>query len=74
MRAPPPDRLLGVLVKDYRIARPDEETGCEWCGYPLYVGNSAIMTARENVVCGSGCARKLEAAERSGSQPNNGKG
>lgn len=39
----------------YRIRTRDEETACEWCGFPLYVGDSAVLT-RDLVFCGRTCA------------------
>ncbi len=35
----------------YAIRRHDEETTCEWCGFPLYVGDRALQ-AGDWIYCG----------------------
>lgn len=39
----------------YRIRSAAEETSCEWCGFPLYVGDSAIELD-DRIYCGRSCA------------------
>lgn len=45
----------------YVIRRHDEETTCEWCGFPLYVGDSALESA-DRIFCSSGCASRYREA------------
>jgi hypothetical protein len=42
----------------YVIGRPIEETLCDWCGAPLYVGDVAIETDR-GIYCSRACAAKV---------------
>ena len=39
----------------YVIRRHGEETTCEWCGFPLYVGDRALQ-AGDWIYCGRTCA------------------
>ena len=42
----------------YAIGRPIEKTLCDWCGAPLYVGDTAIETDR-GIYCSRACASKV---------------
>jgi hypothetical protein len=42
----------------YVIGRPIEETLCDWCGAPLYVGDTAIETS-SGIYCSRACASKV---------------
>ena len=42
----------------YVIGRPIEETECDWCGAPLYVGDTAIETSC-GIYCSRVCASKV---------------
>jgi len=41
----------------YTVERPDEETPCDWCGAPLYVGDAAFETTR-GIYCSRECAAR----------------
>ena len=45
----------------YAIRRRAEETTCEWCGFPLYVGDSALESA-DRIFCSSGCVSRYREA------------
>lgn len=47
----------GPLPERYRILRPVDEAGCDDCGCPLYVGDSAYEFAGA-VYCSVTCCRK----------------
>lgn len=38
-----------------RLYGTTEETGCETCGMPLYLGDRALMVENGDVFCGSAC-------------------
>ena len=40
----------------YRIHDHTEETDCEYCGRPLYVGDRAVEDSRGMVFCSDTCA------------------
>ena len=45
----------------YRIRSTAEETSCDWCGFPLYVGDSATLKA-DSVFCSPACADRYREA------------
>ena len=45
----------------YVIRHHSEETDCDWCGFPLYVGDSALESA-DRIFCSSGCASRYREA------------
>jgi hypothetical protein len=50
----------------YTIKRRDEETECCYCAYPLFIGDTAYMSADErNVYCSKACAGVTEPAAES---------
>lgn len=54
-------RASGGSHGKYVIASYEEETECDWCGEPLFVGDSAVMPKSGRVYCCSSC---LERGER----------
>ena len=38
-----------------RLYGTEEETGCDTCGCPLYLGDRAIMLESGDVFCGDAC-------------------
>ena len=61
-QAPPPRGIPSGWTKD-RIARKDEETPCDACGYPLFLGDSCFRDGIHGdgfgVACGVRCAHDL---------------
>lgn len=47
-------------MESYRIRRHDEETQCDQCGSPLYIGDGAYLTADLDVTCSFLCGRSRE--------------
>ena len=67
------------MSRNYRITRPDEETECENCGCPLYVGDNAYPGPfQARIYCGNDCrttgelrrALEHEAACTPGTEPH----
>lgn len=44
----------------YRIRSIGYEAACEYCGYPFYVGDSYLYSARELAYCSRKCAIRVE--------------
>lgn len=43
----------------YEIKSYKQETSCDWCGYPFYVGDYAYLDENTNrVYCGEKCQKK----------------
>lgn len=40
---------------------PGQEAECEWCAWPLEIGDRAILTAAGHVYCCLGCLARAEA-------------
>lgn len=49
-------------MRRFTIARHAEEGSCEHCGYPLYVGDSAVLSGDERFACSRSCAASLDKA------------
>ena len=45
-----------VKASKYTIHDSTEETDCDYCGSPMYVGDPAVMTSEEKVFCSHKCA------------------
>ena len=48
----------------YTIRDRSEETQCDQCGYPLYVGDAAYMSADGYVFCTKSCGKEHAEQER----------
>lgn len=46
------------------IRRLVEECQCEWCGYPMYVGDGVVDTPEGPVYCSGSCRADGVAADR----------
>lgn len=44
------------MITKYTIRRPSEECGCTECGWPLYVGDRALLV-NDAPFCSKRCAR-----------------
>lgn len=47
-----------MQLSKYIIRRWQDETQCDWCGYPLYIGDVAYMDTSNKVYCGKKCQEK----------------
>lgn len=54
-----------AIKERYTIEGRIQEADCFWCGYPMYSGDSAVMTSDDEIFCCTGCAKRYiqEAAE-----------
>jgi len=52
-------------LRRYRIAHIFEETCCDYCGYPLGLGEWAyeMINGGQDIVCSKRCGQKVEWAE-----------
>jgi len=48
----------------YKISRRTEETECDECGYPLYIGDRAYMAPDGYVYCSRACQNDAERRRR----------
>lgn len=44
----------------YIIKHHSEETACDWCGEPLYTGDTAHESKDDTIFCGKQCAKNWQ--------------
>lgn len=54
-----PRQNTTTKLSSYTIHDATEETDCDCCGYPLYVGDKALESVDGKVFCSEQCSRLI---------------